>query len=675
MKRLSIIATVALTLLGACQPKVRQLEFTDKGPEVTVQSADALAYMGGNIAFAVDLKDAAFKLSTLKVELLFDESVVESKTIRTKEYGVYQDAIAVPLLARIPDGTATLRFTAQNTGLGITTVDRDVDIRRPNFDVLFITENGEKMSLLKVADFKYELTAPFPADAASLVTTPPVNDRGEVVTLGWNGSAISVSDTPIPFKMGAAGVYTIAVDLWELTAEPLGKDTIDLSESKDTGIYNLVPDTPLVFSNIPTIGSWELDYDFFDVSADGVVTFKAIAGLYKLHVDFNKKWIQVEAMEDDDNLAVLDGLSMDAIWCIGGNFGKPGIGPSWNTTDGAYCMAQVAPKIHQFSLVYGTQLSSGFSIKFFHQKGWGGEFGSYARVDDKTGLFQVTGSGNIEAAPGKLLEEGMGYRFTIDVSAGADAAVLTITSVKLVEGLSISVNGVRAKGAGDVYKVALIPLKKGDALSVSGDAGIAGFIPDPDFMTADGRFNAVDGNYAIELHLDAAKQNVQFARFWRVDAEGKNVNLEGGGCYFMGGTVAYIYQNGPVKAWPGIVDWPGTGGLQMAQVSPGIFQVSGYAVPAGDGNTAYGRWQLAEMNVKYFFQDGWGGEASAGHTLTARAAEYLDLTRGDAGNIYLKEGVTLEEGAFYVMTVDFTGCTISGSSISSGNEVIDFYKK
>ena len=116
-------------------------------------------------------------------------------------------------------------------------------------------------------------------------------------------------------------------------------------------------------------------------------------------------------------------------------------------------------------------------------------------VDDKTGLFQVTGSGNIEAAPGKLLEEGMGYRFTIDVSAGADAAVLTITSVKLVEGLSISVNGVRAKGAGDVYKVALIPLKKGDALSVSGDAGIAGFIPDPDFMTADGRVGWNGKNY------------------------------------------------------------------------------------------------------------------------------------------------------------------------------------
>lgn len=674
MKRFTILASLTLLALAACQPEVRQMKFTDKGPEVTVQSCDELAYMGGNIAFAVNLTDAGFTLSTLKVELLFDESVVETKTIRTKEYGVYEDVISVPLFAKIPDGTATLRFTAQNTGLGLTTVNKDVDIKRPNFDKMYLNIGGKDVEFPKVGNFKYSVTGTFPANASSVLRTPVVNDRGEVITLGWSGSAINVSDTPIPFKMGAAGVYTIEVDLWELTASPLGKDTIDLSEGNNTGVFNLVPDTPLIFPNIPTVGSWDLDYDFFNVSNDGVVTFKAISGLYKLRVLFDKKWIEVEAMENENDLATLGGTNAQAIWCIGGNFGKPGIGPSWNTTDGAYCLAQVAPGIHQFSLVYGTQLGSGFSIKFFHQKGWGGEFGSYAAVNDETGLFNVTGTGNIEAAAGKQLEEGMGYRFTIDVTGGADAAVLNIKAVKLTEGLSISVNGVKAKGAGDVYKVGLLPLKQGDALSVSGDVGINGFTPDPDFMTADGKFNAVDGNYAVELHLDAAKKNVEFARFWRVDAEGNNVNLEGGGCYFMGGTVAFVYQNGPVKAWPGIIDWPGTGGLQMAQVKPGIFQVSGYAVPAGS-DKAYGRWQTEAMNVKYFYQDGWGGEASAAHTLTARAAELLDLTRGDAGNVYLKEGVVLEEGAFYVMTIDFTGCTISGASTTSGAEVIDFYKK
>ena len=675
MKRLIIAAALASAALTACQPEVRQVKFTDKGPTVTVTSVDDIAYMGGSILYDVTLEDAEFALSTLKVELLFDESVVESTTIRTKEYGDYESTIAVPLYAKIPDGTATLRFTAQNTGLGITVVEKDVDIKRPDFDKLYMTIGGKEMELPRVDGYKYELTGSFPADASTTLRTPAVNSRGDIVTLGWSGSAINASDTPIPFKMGAAGTYTIEADLWELTASPLGKGSIDLSESNNTGVFNLVPDTPLLFPNIPTIGSWELDYDFFNVTNDGTVTFKAIAGLYKLRVDFSKKWIEVEAMENENDRATLGGTNSQAIWCIGQVFGKPGIGPSWNTTDGAYCLAQVAPGIHQFSLVYGSQLGSGFRIKFFHQKGWGGEFASFASINDETGLFDVSGTGDISAASGKQLEEGMGYRFTIDVTGGADAAVLNIKSVKLTEGLSISVNGVKAKGSGDVYKVALIPLKQGDALSISGDAGIDGFVPDPDFITPDGKFNAVDGNYAIELHLDATKKNVEFARFWRVDDEGNNVNLEGGGCYFMGGTVAFVYQNGPVKAWPGIVDWPGTGGLQMAQVKPGIFQVSGYAVPAGDGNVAYGRWQTEAMNVKYFYQDGWGGEASGDHVLTDRALELLDPNRGDVGNIYLKEGVTLEEGAFYVMTIDFTGCTISGASLASGKEVIDFYKK
>ena len=678
MKHFTIFASLALLLLAACQPEVRQMKFTDKGPDMTVQSMDASAYMGGKIAFAVDLQDAEFKLSTLKVELLYDESVVNSLTIRTKEYGVYEDAIDVPLYEHIPDGTATLRFTAQNTGLGITTLDQDVAVSRPNFDKLYITVDGKEVALTKDKKNKWlwSVTGSFPASVPSVVRTPVINSRGDVITLGWSGSKINVSDTPIPFKVGAAGVYTISVDLWELTAEPLGRAVIDLSASKKSGVYNLVPDTPLQFPNIPTIGSWELDFDFFHVTNEGVVTFTALPGLYKLDVDMDKKWIKVEAMENEKDLATLTGANNQAIWVIGANFGKPAIGASWNTTDGAYCLAQVAPGVFQLSLIYGSQLGNGFSIKFFHQKGWGGEFKTYSEVKDETGCFKVTSAGNVEASGDKAPEEGLGYRFTIDVSKGVDNATLNIKSVKLVEGLSISVNGVKAKGAGDVYKIALIPLKQGDALTVTGDAGLNGFALDPDFLTPDGKFNAVDGNYAIELHLDADKKNIHWARFWRVDDEGNNVNLLGGGCYFMGGTPAFFHQDSQIN-------WPGTGGLQMAQVKPGVYQVSGYAMPAGDNTVDYARWQTEAMNVKYFYQDGWGGEASDGQLLTDRAAQFLEVNHPlegqDAGNIYLKEGVTLEQGAFYVMTVDFTGCTIelvgNDPKITSGKELIDFYKK
>jgi hypothetical protein len=663
MKKLCITLLAALSL-AACQQEVKQMKFTDVGPVMTIQSVDGSAYMGGNIAFQVNLSDAEFTLSTLKVELLFDETVVNTVTIRTKEYGTYDDVIAVPLYANIPDGVATLRFTAQNTGLGLTVLEKDVTISRPNVEAVYITVDGNQVALPKVADYQYSLTAPFPANATSLVTVPT---GGEDIVLGWSGSAIKVDGDPIPFKMGAPGVYTISVNLMDLTASPFGKLSIDLSESKTSGVYNLVPNTTMIFPSIPTIGSWELDYDFFNVTKDGVVTFKAVSGLYKLDVNFSKKYILVEAMEDENTRATLSGEKAQAIWVIGGTFGKPSIGPSWNTTDGAYCLSQVEPGIHQLTLAAGSQLGSGFSIKFFHQKGWGGEFGSYATVNDETGLFKVTGSGNIEAADGKSLEDGMGYQFTVDLTGGADAAALSIREVKLSEGLDIRVNGVKAKGSGDVYKVSLVELTQGGDVTISGEVGLNGYVPDPDFI-ANGKFNAVSGNYSVELHLNADKTDVQYAIYRRVDAEGKNVNLGGGGCYIQGGNFSLFYHTKEIG-------WPGTGGLQMAQVSPGVFQVSGYAVQNGDDKTAYGRWQVDAMNVKYFYQDGWGGEASKDHTLTDRAAKLLSVTRGDAGNIYLLEDVTLEEGAFYVMTVDFTGCTISGAGLTSGTEVIDFYKK
>ncbi|MBR4809863.1 MAG: DUF5125 domain-containing protein [Bacteroidales bacterium] len=678
MKRLIIATALALAALTACQPEVRQVKFTDKGPDITVQSIDETAYMGGNIQYAVDLRDAEFPLSTLKIELLYDESVVESQTVRTKEYGVYEGLIPVPFYAKIPDGTATLRLTAQNTGLGISTLDLDIDVKRPDFDKLYASIDGKEVAIPRVAKFKYALKGSFPANAATTLRTPAVNSRGDVIEFGWDGSAINVSSTPIPFKMGSAGVYTIEADLWELSVSPLGRLTLELPEGKTEGVFNLMPDTPLQVTGIPSLGDWDLDYDFFNNALDGTVTFKAIAGLYKFSFDFDSKWINVEAMEDEKNVAKFSGANAQAIWAIGANIGKPVVGPGWNAKTGAYCLAQVAPGVHQLSLVYGSQLNSGFSFKFFYEKALKDGFIKYADVDDATGLFKVTGTGNIEASGKGEFDAGMGYRFTIDATGGKDAAVLSIKAVKLVEGLSFSINGVKAKGAGDTYKVNLVTLKQGEPLSVTGEVGLDGFVPDPDFITADGKFNAVDGDYAIEVYLDAAKKNLKHARFWRLDAEGNNANLSGGGCYFMGGTVAFIYQNGK-NGWPGIVAWPGAGGLQMAQVKPGVFQVSGYAVAAGNESVEYARWQTEAMNVKYFYQDTWGGEATDGQRLTERAAAFLEVNHPlegqDPGNIYLKEGVTLEDGAFYVMTIDFTECNIVGTMLSSGVELIDFYKK
>ena len=73
--------------------------------------------------------------------------------------------------------------------------------------------------------------------------------------------------------------------------------------------------------------------------------------------------------------------------------------------------------------------------------------------------------------------------------------------------------------------------------------------------------------------------------------------------------------------------------------------------------------------MKFFFQDGWGGESSKELTILGNAAG--NLSQGGDGNIGLSSN--LEEGATYRITVDFSGVTISGNSIE-GKETVSFDK-
>ena len=82
MKKLFVILLAGSLAVVSCREKEPPFVTTDKGPVQTI-TCDASALMGDRFNFSVDLKDQ-IALSTLKVELLFDESVVASKTIRTK---------------------------------------------------------------------------------------------------------------------------------------------------------------------------------------------------------------------------------------------------------------------------------------------------------------------------------------------------------------------------------------------------------------------------------------------------------------------------------------------------------------------------------------------------------------------------------------------------------------
>ena len=665
MALLAVPATVAVS----CKDDGMDVKFTDKGPEMTIESCATEAFMGDSVRFSIKLNDE-FPLSTLKAKLLFDGTSVSDLTIRTKTYGTYDAAIFVPLLKDIPNGTAEITFTAQNTGLGITEETVEVNVNRPAPSTLTLLTGGKEYTMTKSGDFSYEVTDAFPAEASALIKCVPAAGQ-PAIWLGWDGTALkpvpAESSSTIPFTAVKSGTYKITADLMSLSASPFGSITSSLSESANVELLNLLQGSEIKFTGIDKPDQWNLDYDFFTLNADNTVTFKAMDGLYKLTADFSGKFIKVEAMADKDNYATLD--SKGAIWAIGAGIGKPGVGPSWNTDDGVWCMAQTEAGVYSITFTAGASISkTGFSFKFFCQRGWGGEFGSYTSVNDETGLFKVTSVGNIEpATDGTSLEVGKSYQFIVDANAGNSAATLSIKTVEIpVNSLDIKVNGVQASRLSAThYQIASIALNKDESIAISGVSDLASWYLDPDLFYLDGaaiKLNVVSGTFAVDLYLDYG-----YATLRRLAADGSEATIKDGALWMMAWGLANPVMTSQFAFNPGSA-------FCMAQVRPMVFQFTGTAVDEKDGTTLGGRFRYDYISAKYFGQDGWGSEkgkilGDAGSVkYTDSAAEFFDTTVGLNDNIGLKEGVQLEKGSVYVLTIDLS------TTATDGVELIDFKK-
>ena len=630
-------------------------KYTDVGPDMTVVSCTEATYMGAEVKFSVDINDKEFALSTLKAKLLYDETEVNSLTIRTKENGTYEGSILAPLYAnKVNEGIATVIFASQNVGMGLSYDTVYVSLRRPDFETLTLkTEEGNEYSLAKVEGYKYELKSQFPEKVKGHLLTPAINEEGDVISFGWDGSALAVGHAnPIPFSAGVAGEYTISVDLQTLAASPLGTGNV-------VSVVELKQNQVMDFGGVVDLNNWTLDYDFFNVNEDFTeVKFRAVDGFYRLAYDVDNMWVKVEPVDADGNLLTLSADGTGTPWVIGSNFGKPVIGPGWNTEDGAYPMAQVAEKVYQFTLSAPGQVAvSGADFKFFHQKGWGGEFlkGDYADVNIAP-AFGMTDSGNIQ---GKEVKGGKSYKFTLDLTGGVKAAKLSYEEVVVpVNMLDIQVNGVAAmKMSNEVYKVMSVNVEQNSIISFSGISNPLDWYVDPDHfeLTGEGlKFKAVSGYYSFELNLAN-----QFVTVRRVKADGKAATYKDEGAItFMGWGVAHPVMTSQLA-------WDSGALITLAEIEKGVYQFTGIAVEESDGDTIGGRWRYDYLSFKFFGQAGWGDEYGK-VTLTPEAQKWLSVP----GNVELAADTTLELGATYVMTV-----TAGALKDGKFDVTIDFVKK
>lgn len=140
--------------------------------------------------------------------------------------------------------------------------------------------------------------------------------------------------------------------------------------------------------------------------------------------------LSVKRVNADGTEMTLQADGSGAIWLMGWGVGSPSLGSQFGWNPGqAYCVAEVSPKVYQFNGKAGPENGSSYgdrfrfdylSFKFFHQDGWGGEFGEGALAMQGNTSSLLKNTGNFELADGVQLEQGATYRVTIDFSGGVE---------------------------------------------------------------------------------------------------------------------------------------------------------------------------------------------------------------------------------------------------------------
>ena len=195
---------------------------------------------------------------------------------------------------------------------------------------------------------------------------------------------------------------------------------------------------------------------------------------------------------------------------------------------------------------------------------------------------------------------------------------------------------------------AVVNLTQDGEFQVSGySENFSDWTIDPDFieMTSESgtfRFLPVDGMYKITM--DMTNKFFKFEAM-KSSTELATLNEDGSGAVWLIGSTCV----GKPTISQGASWNPENGGLCLAQIEPGVHQIT---LVAGVQLTT------SDIDFKFFHQKTWGGEFGGG-TITTDSPL---ITIGESdGNIHLADGVTLEAGGVYRFTVDLTNTTVDNS--------------
>ena len=639
-------------------------------PMMTVNGDLGTACFGDSLVFSIKAEDAEVPLSTIHAELYFGDEMVSERVIRTKVSGeTYEGKLYVPYYANIPDGSATLRLTLQN--INFTTIEKaySVNITHPDYPSLtFRAETGEEYTMEKQGQYVYEMTQRFPAELRGVIVAPAVGANGNEITFGYENSEIKpYAEGVIPFSNSAPGRYTVSFNTFTFEGSPFV--TLSLNDQKleamgETTSFidmNLAKGDRIVPSGFPEFGEWWINPDYFTKNEDGSLTFNAYDGNYRIIADTKLRYFRVYKVLGD-NPATLNTDGTGAVWVIGQGIGQPSLSNEvgW-TTENAICMAPTGDKTYQLTVVGGKTIAvDNINFKFFGQMGWGVELTGDDLVSKSNLIGVGNGSnghdnGNLFLEDGVVLQDNGIYVITLDLTQGINDAIMTVDfkGEQQFEERPIYLNGQKMSTSDNNLYSTVIELAQNSELSFREFSAFDDLYFDPDYFHFDEEaysitFLPVKGHYNVVLDKLNGTLTAK-----RVNADGSEMTLQAdgsGALWLMGwgvGSPSLSSQFGwePGKAYC------------MAEIRPKVYQFTGKAGPE-QGSEIGDRFRFDYLSFKFFHQDGWGGEyPTSSLTFTNNAKALIK----DAGNFELADGVQLEEGATYVVTIDLTAGTDKGT--------------
>jgi hypothetical protein len=444
MKKVIYSLSIVFLLFSACKKEEKEYTYFEGNPTIGLKNAPTSANFGDSLVFTVQAADASIALSNLKAQLYYTDTKVSEVSIRTKQNGEYSGKIFVPFYKDVPDGKATLKFILQNVSKKTTEQSIDINLARPDYEYISLVTETQTYRMNKVGRNQYALTANLPYQVKGYIEAPKFGLQGNVMQFGWQNNAVELgSTTSIPFSNSSSGTYTISFNTLNYQASPFiiayainGTVLNRVDDNNYRADITVAKDGEVTFDGIQDLAQWWIDPDFFTKSGSKFF-FNAASGKYRITANFSNKYFIVEAM-DGNNLASLKADGTGALWIIGTDIGKPSLAANevgWNT-DKALCLAPIGNKKYQITVVGGKTIKKdAINFKFFHQKGWGGEFTNTTLSTTSDIVFVGSGGtsgrdpGNLGLKAGKTFTDGKSYRFVVDLSQGNTKAVLTVTEL------------------------------------------------------------------------------------------------------------------------------------------------------------------------------------------------------------------------------------------------------